>query len=510
MTTAYAADELLLPEPIGKQPEWLDSPASRKVLRVGRRGTKSRFAMIAAVAGHGEGKDGARQFPGIMEGGDVVWIAQDYPNLTTVMWKEEFEPRFKHLPWAKLRAHPDYSITIDGGGTLFLRSAEAISGIRGIGKNLRGVVIDEAAHLDLERSLKDVILPALLDNGGWLILMSTTNAGLDGNTEKRVPSYFNLICEEIRAGERSDEWQEFTGTAYDNPSLNQAGINELVSEYADGSASLRQEVFAELLTGGVGQALPQIDREHHLIPAQRVPAHWTRFGAFDWGFNHPYVFGDFRCDDDGNIVLVDSLFGRGELPDAIAEKIVKVFGERSFAYIVAGHDCWNEVKARGERTPTIREQMAAKGVVMRKANISRVTGLTNLRLYTQWQASETMPERTPRFRIMDTTNNRLVLANLQAMQLDPKSLEDALKVDADHNGKGGDDAFDMVRYGLASRPFVPKVTLQVPVKDDDRAPSFNYDTQRFDRTTPRQAVDKELARGQMKRWSHRVPRWKSP
>lgn len=38
------------------------------------------------------------------------------------------------------------------------------------------------------------------------------------------------------------------------------------------------------------------------------------------------------------------------------------------------------------------------------------------------------------------------------MQLAEKSLEDALKVDADAAGKGGDDGYDMVRYGLASRP----------------------------------------------------------
>src|SRR5205085_7255410 len=83
-------DELILPEPIGKQIEWLDSPASRKVLRVGRRGAKTRFAFIAALLGHGPiDKEGAPRFSGVLQGGDVVWIAQNYTNLTTVLWREE-------------------------------------------------------------------------------------------------------------------------------------------------------------------------------------------------------------------------------------------------------------------------------------------------------------------------------------------------------------------------------------------------------------------------------------
>jgi hypothetical protein len=198
----------------------LESPAKRKVLRCGRRFGKSRFAMVAAIDGHGprDPKTGRRRFPGILQGKDIVWVAQDYPNLSTVMWREEFVPRFKHLPFVSMNANEHY-IQVHGLGTLYLRPETAIGGIRGIGKNLGGVIADEAAWYDLEAALKDVILAALLDNDGWLILMSTTNAGLDGNLEKRTPSYFNIICEEIRSKQRSAEWEEFYGTAYDNPRL---------------------------------------------------------------------------------------------------------------------------------------------------------------------------------------------------------------------------------------------------------------------------------------------------
>ena len=48
MTSAAVDHRLYLPEPLGLQPKWLSSPASRKLLRVGRRGTKTRFAFNSA------------------------------------------------------------------------------------------------------------------------------------------------------------------------------------------------------------------------------------------------------------------------------------------------------------------------------------------------------------------------------------------------------------------------------------------------------------------------------
>jgi hypothetical protein len=433
------------------------------VLRCGRRFGKSRFAMVAAIDGHGprDPKTGRRRFPGILQGKDIVWVAQDYPNLSTVMWREEFVPRFKHLPYVSMNANEHY-IQVHGLGTLYLRPETAIGGIRGIGKNLGGVIADEAAWYDLEAALKDVILAALLDNDGWLILMSTTNAGLDGNLEKRTPSYFNIICEEIRSKQRSAEWEEFYGTAYDNPRLSKSGIDELVAEYDSESPALKQEVYAELLRGGAGLALPNISAATHMVDRFQVPSGWQRWASFDWGFFHPFCFGEFAADDDGIVYLVDSLHGfngsKFGLPDL--RKLVplkQLEAVRRFAQvqklwpIVAGHDCWAKKQALGQNTPSVHEQWLAQGVGLTQAGIDRVPGLTNLRHY-----AEVEPGVGPMFRIMDTPGNRYTLRVLEGMQIDPKKIEDALKVDASPNtGLGGDDPYDMVRYGLGVRPYTP-------------------------------------------------------
>ena len=454
--------------------------------------------MLASIVGHGGGEDGAKQHPGILEGGDVVWISQDYPNLMTVMWREEFVPRFAHLPWVTMNQNtPGPLVSVHGQGTLYLRSAEAIDGVRGIGKRLRGVIVDEAAHLDLEQALKDVILPALLDNNGWLILMSTTNAGADGNQAKRLPSYFNLICEEIRAGKRGSEWVEFTGTAFDNPMIDDAAIHELIGEYAPDSPALKQEVFAELLTAGQGLALPEISAETHMVEPFEVPSHWTNFSAFDWGYNHPYAFGWFSADDDGNVYLRDTIYGREETPDQIAVRVKAVLPPHALRPVHAGHDCWADHKARGENVPTIAEQMAKHGIFLVKANISRVSGLNNLRAYTTTQTA-TGGKRIPRFRLFNTEGNRRVLATLQQMQIDAKHIEDAAKMDADSAGRGGDEGYDLVRYGLASRPIMAHAPEDVfhNVKQDDRARPYSYEDRRFTNTPIEAIVEKALRRGQ--------------
>jgi hypothetical protein len=442
MSTAYAPDTLRLPSPIGLQPTWLNSRSSRKVVRVGRRGSKTRFAMLAAITGHGEGAPETPEFGGILSGGDVLWVAVDYPQLTTVLWREEIVPRFQDLSYATLNGQ-DHTLSLAGLGTLFLRSSEALRGVRGMGKNLKGVVIDEAAHFDLEGALLNEVLPTLLDNGGWLILMSTTNAGPDGNSEKRMPSFFNLICEGIRSGDpRFTGWEEFYGTAFDNPRINDAGIHELIGLYPAGSPALEQEVYARLLVGGIGLALPELSAAKHIVPRFPIPDYWTHFGAFDWGYNHPWCFGWYTVDTDGNVFKVDTIWGREDLPVTIANTVKAAVPMDKLRYVHAGHDCWADRKARGENVPTVAEQLMQAGWKrMEKANISRVSGLNNFRSYVHWQATDTEPEREPRFKLMDTEGNRRCLAQLQTMQVDPKNLEDALKMDAGA-GKGGDDSYD--------------------------------------------------------------------
>jgi hypothetical protein len=177
----------LIPQALPHQQAILDADVRFKVVRAGRRYGKSRLSLRGATVGHGPGK----KFRGIVSGMDVAWVAPDYPQ-SMIIWNEEVRPRFSgHEPYITLNK-AEHTVTLWNGGTLWVRSAEAIDGLRGIGARLAGVILEEAAHFDLEYAIRGVIRPALMDNKGWAIFQSTTKGG----------SYFNQICEEILAGER--------------------------------------------------------------------------------------------------------------------------------------------------------------------------------------------------------------------------------------------------------------------------------------------------------------------
>ena len=465
------------------------------MLRVGRRGGKTRAAFVAAIGGHGPGwREHTPTFPGVLQGRDVMWLSRTVSNLTTVLWGEEIVPRMEHLPWVTLRTSPAHDVAIPGLGALLLRSAdrEAIDSVRGVGARLGGVILDEAAFFDLRGALQQVILPALADNGGWLMLMSSTNSGQDGGYDEagqpQRPSYFNIICAQIAAGERSPEWTQFTGTGFDNPTMSVGGMQAVVDEYAPDSPALAEEVYAELLTTGVGLALPQVSAARHLIPALDVPSHWFQFGCLDWGFNHPWCCGWFAWGDDGECVLRDTLWGRQDVPEEIARQIVAAFPVDQLKIVYAGIDVFAKKgrsigKGGGQ---SIADPLRAAGLPMREArSVERVLGLDNLRRYLAWQPTATTKQREPRFRLVDTPGNRRVLTQLQAMQLDPDRPEDALKVDADHAGRGGDDGYDMVRYALISRPITGKKPKQAEIAEA-RSPGYDYEQQR-----PRERPDPE-------------------
>lgn len=507
-----AEGELYLPEPVGLQPLWLSSPKPKKVLRVGRRGTKTRFAFFASLMGHGPGwEDNDPMFKGVLtsgpEGGDVIWIAQTYTNLSTVLWHEEIVPRMGHLPWISLNA-TKHDVTIEGLGSLMLRSGEpdAIQSVRGAGKRLLGVIVDEAAWLALRAALLDVILPALLDNDAWLILMSTTNAGPDGGYDDQgapqVPSYFNQICQEIEKGERSEEWVEFVGTAFDNPTLNPTAINALIAEYPPDSPKLKQEVYAELLETGVGLALPGLSEQRHMVPAFSPPEHWKTWAAFDWGYHHPWTLGHYTVDEDGQVYKRESLMGRLDLPEQIDEKVRAAGIDPSRLTIHAGPDVWrtrvsSKGKIKGEFTgPTVAEQLQTLGWKLIPAADARVAGLNNIRRYTFIPPDK--PEARPRFLWLATPGNKACLKQMGKMTLDPKNPEDALKIDADAAGRGGDDYYDETRYGLMARP-LPSEPVQKPEPKEGQTLGYDYVKQRvrvrlsgeeearqmFDRAQPR-------------------------
>ena len=274
---------------------------------------------------------------------------------------------------------------------------------------------------------------------------------------------------------------------------------------------------------GVGLGLADLSREKHLVYGlDHVPRHWTLFAAFDWGYHHPFYFGVFACDEGGTVYLLDAITGRHLQPPDIVFRVLdrlKALGLSAshLRYTAAGHDCWADHKARGEHVPTIAEHFATLGLPLVRANISRVAGVQNIRRYLNWKLRDQLGEREipPRFQICDTLTNRRVYDCLESRVSDPDDPEDILKTDADDRGEGGDDAYDMVRYGLASRPLTPAMAAEPGgFKVGDRAPHFDIAQQRLVRVTPAAALNEIFQEwGRPKNaapFTHAVPTWRRP
>lgn len=260
----------------------------------------------------------------------------------------------------------------------------------------------------------------------------------------------------------------------DNPTL-----LENNPQYEAQLRSLPEMLRRQLLEGdwdaGAGMALGELNRAVHIVEPFEVPAHWTQFGGFDWGYGHPFSFGWYCVSEDGTVYKVDTVTGRHLLPHEIHERVAARVPLDKLKHIDAGHDLWNVVRARGEDTPTLYEQFRSLGWGrIDQANIARVMGLNNFRHYVTYRMDDegklVVP---PRFRLMDTPGNQRCFDQLAGIVTDPDDPEDALKVDADPNtGEGGDDSYDETRYALASRPIVTKPIKVKEPKDPHRDHQF--------------------------------------
>lgn len=204
------------------------------------------------------------------------------------------------------------------------------------------------------------------------------------------------------------------------------------------------EIFA-------GQFFQELGKETHFIKAYPIPGHWNRFGAYDYGFNHPACFGWFANDEDGNTFLYRELYKAGCRVDEFARKLNEYPDTAKCYPIVAGADCWTQrnVLRTSAQPPTIAEELQSHGILLSRAVTDRIQGAAQVRSYL---ALRGMLKR-PRLYIMDSCP--ITYDTLSRMIHDPDRAEDVLKVDAtDGDPMSGDDGYDMLRYGLMSRPYI--------------------------------------------------------
>jgi hypothetical protein len=201
----------------------------------------------------------------------------------------------------------------------------------------------------------------------------------------------------------------------------------------------------------------------HVVEPFALPDGWPLWGALDYGFAHPTVIGLFARDGDGNIYLFGEHGAARWLP---AQHMAGLHGlcERKGVSLgrvwpfVAGGDVF--VKRPGMQKvggESIADQYAALGLALTRADSDRVNGAGQL-LALLGDPDNGLEPRFFVFRDCVRT-----IEQIPAMIHSDTNPEDVQKVDVDENGQGGDDAYDMVRYGVMVKAHGVASTAVAPV-----------------------------------------------
>lgn len=209
-----------------------------------------------------------------------------------------------------------------------------------------------------------------------------------------------------------------------------------------------------------GQFFTTFRREVHVVEDFDDLRAREWFCAMDYGFAHYTVVLLGCTDGDGNTFIVDEHAERLWLPQRHAAAITAMLGRHRVSTergtrsaetrpltlgdlkrFVAGTD----VFSRQSDGSTIAAQYARLGIKLRPAHTDRVNGWAEVMQRLGDAEGDIRPEL-----FMHRRCGRLI-ETLPALQHDPNRPEDVLKVDADEEGVGGDDAADCLRYLIATK-----------------------------------------------------------
>ena len=200
---------LYTPHP--KQLEIHQSPARFKVANFGRRGGKSTTAQNYIL--HPGPKNAGMDWPikGALQDPGRYWIiAPTYTQAKSIYWRGLMFSKDPHdttaIPKELIakRNESELIITLVNGSTIELKGADNPDSLRGAG--IKGAVLDEYAFWTDPTAWEYVIQPALSDNGGWALFISTPNG-------------FNHFYEMAQHAQNTEGWSYHKATIWDNPNI---------------------------------------------------------------------------------------------------------------------------------------------------------------------------------------------------------------------------------------------------------------------------------------------------
>jgi hypothetical protein len=226
-------------------------------------------------------------------------------------------------------------------------------------------------------------------------------------------------------------------TLFDNPYLAEDGL------YEANLLSMPEHLRKQLLEGNwdvnEGAAFPEFNRKIHVCEAFEVPRSWVKFRAADYGYgSHTGVLW-FAVAPTGQLYVYRELYVSKLTAEDLADTILDIESEDNIRYGVLDSSLWHN---RGDRGPSLAEQMIKRGCRWRPADRSRGSRIAGKnKIHQLLQVDKYSGE--PGIQIMD--NCRGLISQLPAIPLDKHNPEDVDTNSEDH-------LYDALRYGVMTRP----------------------------------------------------------
>lgn len=212
-----------------------------------------------------------------------------------------------------------------------------------------------------------------------------------------------------------------------------------------------------LWVGAEGQHFETWDEKRHVLepPYPEVTGDWLIWGALDYGFGHPFSTGILGLSPSGDVhLMAETHLRKALMPDHVAAYLEALASLRiaptRVRSVAAGHDMWAPGSAEDAETradkwaKAVRKQLGYDALPLERATVDRVNGASAIQ---ERLGDARHPQTLYIWRRCGET-----IRTIPRMVTDPRNPEDVKKINADAKGRGGDDAYDKLRYGVMAVP----------------------------------------------------------
>lgn len=191
-----------------------------------------------------------------------------------------------------------------------------------------------------------------------------------------------------------------------------------------------------------GQYFEEWRYDKHVIDPIQIPEWWTHVRCMDWGYTKPAAVLWLAFSPEGTCYVYRELIVTKTSDTELAAKIKDLTGKQHIQFTVADPSIWSITQY--ERGESIAYRLIASGVDVLKGDNNRISGWNVIHSYLHYDEKEKIE---PKLKVFSTCT--YLIETLPGLIHDDHNPEDL-------DTQGDDHAADALRYGLMTKPMVPK------------------------------------------------------